>query len=93
MLDRLTDRDRELRAVARRAAARERMRRWRDRQRRKVALYPIEIGIAELRLAERYAQLAEDEVEPRKIIAALERLFKRSLRALILLESGRRRFL
>jgi hypothetical protein len=63
----------------RRAAGRERTRRWRDRLRRKAALYTIEVTDAELNMAERFAGLDPDETDPRKIAIAIGRLLRVAL--------------
>src|SRR5690349_17762322 len=65
--------------------------RWRSRQRRCVALYKVEAGSHEIDLAVRFGGLKESRAsDPVAVSAALGRLLRRSLDALLRDEDRRR---
>jgi hypothetical protein len=67
-------------------------RRWRQRLKRGRALYAIEVGSDEFALLERFGELRADQVDDRAAVAAaLGRLLRRSLAALLHAERTPRR--
>jgi hypothetical protein len=65
--------------------------RWRSRRRRGVELFSIEAGSREYDLAIRYAGLREDQLSDKSAVsAALGRLLRRALLALLNEETRRR---
>jgi hypothetical protein len=65
--------------------------RWRSRRQRCVELYQMEAGPAEIDLAIRFGGLKESRVSDRHAVnAALGKLLRRALRALLLLEDSRK---
>jgi hypothetical protein len=64
--------------------------RWRSRRRRAVELYQLECGPHEIDLAIRFGGLKESRIADRDAVnAALGRLLRRALTALLLREDGR----
>jgi hypothetical protein len=77
-------------AEARRRRRRTATANCRDRQRRKVQLFEFEAGEREYNLAVKYAGLREDQTTNKTLAAAaLGRLFRKALVALIEQEEGR----
>ena len=65
--------------------------RWRSRQRRRVQLFKIEVGREERDLAVRFGGLRQDQIaDDTAVSAALGRLLRRGLGALLRENSGRR---
>ena len=91
MLERGDDkRERKWRLARRRRRAADAAR-WRSRQRRGMQLFELEAGDYEYNLAIRYAGLREDQTGNKVAVnAALGRLLRRALVALVLYETGRR---
>jgi hypothetical protein len=66
--------------------------RWRSRERRKVQLFEFEAGAYEYNLAVKYAGLREDQTANKVLAsAAMGRLLRKALLALVLQEEARRK--
>jgi hypothetical protein len=66
--------------------------RWRSRERRKVQLFEFEAGAYEYDVAVRYAGLRDDQTTSNSLVsAAMGRLLRKALLALVLQEEARRK--
>jgi hypothetical protein len=66
--------------------------RWRERLHRGAAVYPVEVDGATFDLMERFGGLSPDKVDDKNAVrAALGRLLRAGLKALVELEALRRR--
>jgi hypothetical protein len=80
-----------MRTQSQRHAASDRTRRWRERVQRGAAVYPVEVEAQTFSFMQKFAGLHENKVGDRNAVrAALGRLLRRGLNALLELEALRR---